>query len=534
MRTIRRTPWARALRLGLLAGLLLGPTVAEVHADPVRTRFDPAAHGFAFRNEFKNELVPNLDIRTGGLCGGMVYAALDCFNRGRPIPRQDYRPANGTVLESYIYRRQATSITQNLDKWGEVGLNPGGARNAEFFRWGVQGTRGGRLQELRAAIDSGRPVPLGLQEFGGSVGDVKLPGNHQVLAIGYDMGRYGGDLGAHVEDLRIFVYDPNQPNATMTLVPDPATSSFYYRGPDPALRHDGQWVKRWRTYFVDRKYVPAEPPTIRPLPSLGGGWIDELVVQVDTGDDDLRGGNDNVGLAVTLTDGNRMALPNINVGARWLGGYTEFARVVLPRRVHKDTIASLTLETTFGGGVGGDNWDTKRIAVSYYDGGVRRMLVDHRTFFRFTGDHRRLVLTPPRAASPTPAPGGADLATHLKVAIRTGGDDLRGNNDNVDVAVLFRDGSRQTFPAVNTRQRWADNTDHTVELRFPRPVPRSEIVGLMLTTTFRGGMGGDNWNVNGLTVTPMAESRELARFYERTGNPLFRFTGDHRVFTARW
>ena len=178
----------------VLLVLLLGRVAL---AAPVLTSFAPATQGFGFANTFVNDFVPALDIRTGGLCGGMTYAALDFYNAHRPIPAQDYRPANGTALQRYLYDRQVVSILSNVDRWVELGANAGGVRNGEFFRWGLEGKPGGRIAELRSFLDRGAPVPLGLQ------GATGKSDNHQVMAIGYDLGAYRGDLGAHQEDFRI-------------------------------------------------------------------------------------------------------------------------------------------------------------------------------------------------------------------------------------------------------------------------------------------------------------------------------------------
>jgi hypothetical protein len=52
-------------------------------------------------------------------------------------------------------------------------------RNSEFFNWGLQAGGGGGITELRARIDRGSPVPLGLQ--------AAKSGSHQVVAVGYDI-----------------------------------------------------------------------------------------------------------------------------------------------------------------------------------------------------------------------------------------------------------------------------------------------------------------------------------------------------------
>jgi len=125
------------------------------------TSFDPAVHGFDLANEFQNynRLPAGMDFRSGGLCGGMAYAALDYFNARIPIPSQDYRPAEGHFLQQFIYGRQSDSLLSNIDKWTELLSDVGWLRTGEFFNWGLQGTGGGRIEELRSFLDRGVPVP---------------------------------------------------------------------------------------------------------------------------------------------------------------------------------------------------------------------------------------------------------------------------------------------------------------------------------------------------------------------------------------
>src|SRR6185295_10719494 len=129
-----------------------------------------------------------------------VYSALDYYKKKKDIPLQTFRPAVKTPLYNYIYDRQQTSTLQNLDKWTELFVNPFGSRTNEFFDWGLQATKGGRLQELKTEIDKGNPVPLGLFKPGnGGTGP-----HHQVLAIAYNAGRYNGNPGRlYANDLEI-------------------------------------------------------------------------------------------------------------------------------------------------------------------------------------------------------------------------------------------------------------------------------------------------------------------------------------------
>ncbi len=354
--------------------LLVLATVAGAVASPRMTRFDPVRDGFKFVNTFDNDVVRELDIRTGGLCGGMVYSALDYYNAGMPIPPQDYKPAVNAPLHDYLYDRQVASLRENLDKWTELGFNPLGARNAEFFRWGLQGSNGGRLQELRARIDRGTPVPLGLWHYDGKPG-----GDHQVLAIGYDLGRYRGDLGQYQEDLRIFVYDPNHPGTTMTLVPDTARGGYRY------LEHRD---KMWLTYFVDAKYR-ARRPTVEAeaAPASAANRVTALLVHIGTGGDDLRGGNDNVDVILTYANGRTQTWRNVNGGRRWLDRYAQDISLALERPVALEQLKSITLKTRFGGGIGGDNWNVDALHVDAVMGNTRRNILyqDGTPLVRFTG-----------------------------------------------------------------------------------------------------------------------------------------------------
>ena len=59
-----------------------------IFAEDRMTRFDPAKHGFNFVNRFTNDFIREFDVRTSGLCGGMVYSALDYYIANKGIPKQ--------------------------------------------------------------------------------------------------------------------------------------------------------------------------------------------------------------------------------------------------------------------------------------------------------------------------------------------------------------------------------------------------------------------------------------------------------------
>jgi len=116
----------------------------------------------------------------------------------------------------------------------------------------------------------------------------------------------------------------------------------------------------------------------------------------------------------------------------------------------------------------------------------------------------------------------------LTVLFQTGGDDLRGGNDNVNLIVVLRGRNLIRFNKVNGGKRWGNNSIHTVSLPLPDNLKFDDIIGVQLETTFRGGIAGDNWNLNRLVVTVRIGDRDQQ--YQADGNPLFRFTGDNRVY----
>lgn len=308
-----------------------------------RGRFSPAVHGFKFENDgFANDVIPELNVRTNALCGGMAYAALDYYFSNMPIPNQPFRPASQTPLRRHLYNRQWTSIESNLDKWSELllGLD---ARSAEFFHWGISA----RIGELKQFLDRGIPCVLCLAGGDGL--------GHQVVAYDYTMGRYRGDLGDYVEEFKIYVYDPNCSDEVTTIIAD--------RGSQTYRRENGSGG--WRTYFVDRNYHTQRPPEL-PNPNYpNDGLVHELALEFSTYavGSDLPGGNRNVDLCINLTDGSQQIFPNINLSARWVLGSDEFAQIVLPRPVREDQLRELHIRTA------GVNWDMSSLTVWKRGGG---------------------------------------------------------------------------------------------------------------------------------------------------------------------
>lgn len=122
---------------------------------------------------------------------------------------------------------------------------------------------------------------------------------------------------------------------------------------------------------------------------------------------------------------------------------------------------------------------------------------------------------------------GASSTRYPVLEVHTGDDDLRGGNDNVTATVKLKDGSTKTFRNINRGKRWADRCRSHVLLSLSRPELPERLSAISLTTSFGGGIGGDNWNVAGLRLLDPTGGV----LFQRRGQPyIVRLTGSHRGF----
>ena len=223
--------------------------------------FLPSTSGFRFPNSFPRVPLRRIGIpgvvsvpigdASNGLCGGMVFAARDYFERGSTPPLDTQPPDDGPLFD-YLVDRLFDSFDLPLGParylelmnpllgdgetfWSRLGLAPHG-RVLRMAR--------DEWPRIRTEIDDGHPCPLGLVRVT-STDPLDLKENHQVLAFGYEF--EGGRL-----TLRL--YDPNRPDRddiTLSLTMQPAAA------PTPVTTiPSGRRV----ISFFRGAYRPATPP----------------------------------------------------------------------------------------------------------------------------------------------------------------------------------------------------------------------------------------------------------------------------------
>ena len=213
----------------------------------------PSAHAFAFANDWPKGPAVTIPLLIGsigignagrGLCGGMVFAALDYWHGGLTLPAG--RPDPGSPLFRFVVRRLVAS-------W----RIPTGV--ARYYRWMrrsdadlARRTVRGQWPAVRARIDDGVPAALGIVTVA-SANPVLLGANHQVLAYRYSV------AGTEVT---MRVYDPNRgPDDAVWIRFDSAgrAGEAGAAGAPAAFSHNLGLDRPVRGFFLTR-YTPARPP----------------------------------------------------------------------------------------------------------------------------------------------------------------------------------------------------------------------------------------------------------------------------------
>jgi hypothetical protein len=188
-----------------------------------------------------------------GLCGGMVFAALDYWH-ARARPPAD-RPEPGSPLYHYIVRRLIASwrIPAGVARYYRWMMLPDGDRDVTVLGRDLARTRRGvsrraiaaQWPRIRAGLDDGIPAPLGLVTVA-SANPARLRHNHQALAYGYALsGR----------EVTMRVYDPNSGPDDGVFI------RFDASAPERATAFSHNLNLGWpvRGFFLVG-YSPATPP----------------------------------------------------------------------------------------------------------------------------------------------------------------------------------------------------------------------------------------------------------------------------------
>jgi hypothetical protein len=238
-----------------------GITTVPAQRASARSPFLASRDGFAYHNSWPSQ--PAVRLQTpfgkidignakGGLCGGMVFAALDYWHAGR-LPSTE-QPAAGTPVYKFLVRRIVDSwhVPVGIAQYYQwMGLPDGDNAYTAFGRRIVveQGVswRTIRVQwpQIKKDLDRGVPCGLGLVTVA-SRSPKDLGFNHQVLAYRYE---------TSPDQVTLRVYDPNSGQD------DDVAIRFDPRSPTKAttFAHNINMGHPVRGFFRVA-YSPAAPP----------------------------------------------------------------------------------------------------------------------------------------------------------------------------------------------------------------------------------------------------------------------------------
>lgn len=272
----------------------------------------------------------------------------------------------------------------------------------------------------------------------------------------------------------------------------------------------------------------------------------QLTVEIKTGNDDLRGGGSNANLDVILKSGRKHTFNNINQSRNWRNNTTVKLNFDLPADVKPEDIAGFMLEKTDDAiySITKDNWNVTMIRFrhTYTSDGIASTYELYYALcaticFRLkayeigTTVHRKYL----EVSTPTKV---YDNTTHvtMRAIFRTGGDDLRGGNDdnlNISFYVRNNDVPVASYNNVNAKRPWGNNSVRQITKDFPQSVNINDIESVKLVHTGGNGMGADNWDLQEFTIYLNIGGREQL-LITKNGSPplpLQRFTGDYRQRT---
>ncbi len=323
--------------------------------------------------------------------------------------------------------------------------------------------------------------------------------------------------------------------------------------------------------------VSTPAPKVTPLPvkPVQPGVVspnnNKLDVDIKTGSDNLemKPFQGNVDIKVLIEGKPDAILLNANKDQSWPNNSIKRVTIPLPADITVDQIKEIQISrlrkpgptTTIFNIAEKDNWNVDGVIVNANiktnNAMKRTKLLEVRSrgrvpgttghtipYFRFVyldgtlganeGELLKLPLSPD-ANIIVPPPAAATIVVNpvIKIETLTGGDDLRGGNDNLNVLIRLkiRPVRNISLNNINNRQSWGNFTEHMVTRPISGlPFTFDDIEDIVLRHTGGGGMGADNWYLDKLkiTLTIAGETRVLV---DQVSAPIHYFKGDSRSKT---
>jgi len=301
--------------------------------------------------------------------------------------------------------------------------------------------------------------------------------------------------------------------------------------------------------------APPQPPQRSPGVVVTPPSDNKIEIDFKTGLDNLepKGFQKNLQLTIAIKNRAPLVMDDVNKNQTWSNNSIRRVTVPLPADINVMDLESVTLLRTVVGSwnnvdaISADNWNLDKItatAIEKKDGRLVRTVLLNKSgtpLFRFIYENRgarnaneglttTFSFSPNGYGAPVTPPSASGDAS-VTAIFGTGGDDLRGGNDNVRVVILFKNTTRTlTFNNLNRGAKWDNFSEKMMSGTALPSIPNVKIADakeVQVWHTGGGGMGADNWDLDKfkLTISINGESKILV---DKVGTPLHRFTGDTR------
>jgi hypothetical protein len=289
-----------------------------------------------------------------------------------------------------------------------------------------------------------------------------------------------------------------------------------------------------------------------------------ITIDFKTGSDNLdhRDYQKNVSVVIKINGKADLVLENVNKGENWPNNSVRRTVADLPDNIIVQDIYSIAVARGNAKGMwnnvdgaGADNWNLDRLTINanIMENGVSKkyLLADLKSnrppLYRFVYELRRnpcsncgytythifkheYVSTDPSAITTTP------MLAKLTFTIGTGGDNLEGGNNNVDIKIRMKDSPTvYVVRNINASRKWDNFTEktRTMDITNSLNMNLENIKEIEIRHTGGGGFAADNWDVDKIFIS-ISKDGVTKNLVDKVGAPIQRFTGDNRALIVRF
>ncbi|HEY3446136.1 MAG TPA: hypothetical protein VGK67_07215 [Myxococcales bacterium] len=498
MSVVRTAAEARAAIEGNRLALILSVEMDSLDADDI----------LALKRDFDVRQVVPIHLANNAFGGVALYS--DVFNSANQFLNGHFYEAKEDAALQFRLQRPLKLTSAAL---GVVDVKPIG--DDEYRQLGYQGTG--------AEPEPGHRNPQGLSNGGGDVAKLLRAGllvdlAHMSQASQEATLSLAADQGCPVMNSHAGLRGASGDSERWMRVEDARRmgelGGVFGLGTDPGeygrllLHAEGEPLARLTTSKNSHVLSLERRPAITAdLPATN------LVIVVETGDDDLRGGQDNALAELQLRNGFRYRL-ELNGTQRWAKQSVHEVEWRLPAGLVVGDLASFGIKTTNQGGINGDVWDVRSLTVDVESTPTspRKRLLDLRgnPWRRFSGVHPEWTT---KLRTPDPI-ADEDPVGYLRVLIGVGRDGL-GPNSRARAEVQILD-KPSVVVDLNGGLPWVPQATYQRIVELPPGTTRGDLVSLKIAADLAGGLMADTWDIADVRVEVVEDpvARWLAAYRE--------------------